>query len=86
MIMIIILAVLGDDCGESAGPQSVGGDVCSTVAYTIPLAFMGIYMRFLRPGRIGEVSVIGLSCCCSPSIWFGWVVIATTVLGPGFDL
>ncbi|VFS16884.1 carbon starvation protein CstA [Enterobacter cancerogenus] len=32
-----------------------------TVAFTIPLAlFMGIYIRYLRPGRIGEVSVIGL--------------------------
>ena len=31
-----------------------------TVAFTIPLAiFMGIYIRYLRPGRIGEVSVIG---------------------------
>ena len=56
MIMVIILAV-GDDCGESADPQSVG---TYTVAFTIPLAiFMGIYIRYLRPGRIGEVSVIG---------------------------
>ncbi|STV78229.1 Carbon starvation protein A [Klebsiella michiganensis] len=31
------------------------------MAFTIPLAiFMGIYIRYLRPGRIGEVSVIGL--------------------------
>ena len=64
MIMVIILAV-GDDCGESADPQSVG---TYTVAFTIPLAiFMGIYIRYLRPGRIGEVSVIGRLCWCSPS-------------------
>lgn len=32
-----------------------------TVAFTIPLAiFMGIYTRYIRPGRIGEVSIIGL--------------------------
>ncbi|HEX2083836.1 MAG TPA: carbon starvation CstA family protein, partial [Xanthomonadaceae bacterium] len=31
-----------------------------TVAVTIPIAlFMGIYTRYIRPGRIGEVSVIG---------------------------
>jgi carbon starvation protein CstA len=32
-----------------------------TVAATIPIAlFMGVYARYLRPGRIGEVSLIGI--------------------------
>ncbi len=32
-----------------------------TVAATIPIAlFMGVYSRYLRPGKIGEVSVIGV--------------------------
>ncbi|MFX5464966.1 carbon starvation CstA family protein, partial [Acinetobacter baumannii] len=31
-----------------------------TVAVTIPIAlFLGVYTRYIRPGRIGEVSVIG---------------------------
>jgi len=31
-----------------------------TVAVTIPIAlFMGVYTRYLRPGRIGEISLIG---------------------------
>jgi carbon starvation protein len=31
-----------------------------TVAATIPIAmFMGIYSRYLRPGRIAEMSLIG---------------------------
>ena len=31
-----------------------------TIAATIPIAlFMGIYMRFIRPGKIAEISVIG---------------------------
>jgi carbon starvation protein len=31
-----------------------------SIAMTIPIAvFMGCYLRFLRPGRVGEVSVIG---------------------------
>lgn len=33
-----------------------------TVAATVPIAlFIGIYLRFLRPGQIGEASVIGVS-------------------------
>lgn len=69
MIMVIILAV-GDDCGESADPQSVG---TYTVAFTIPLAiFMGIYIRYLRPGRIGEVSVIGPVMLVFAIISGGW--------------
>ena len=32
-----------------------------TVAATIPIAlFMGVYARYLRPGRVGEVSAIGV--------------------------
>jgi carbon starvation protein CstA len=33
-----------------------------SIAATIPIAlFMGVYMRYLRPGKIAEVSIIGLS-------------------------
>ncbi|AFM43359.1 carbon starvation protein, predicted membrane protein [Desulfosporosinus acidiphilus SJ4] len=33
-----------------------------TVAMTIPIAiFIGIYMRFLRPGKLGEASIIGVA-------------------------
>ena len=32
-----------------------------TVVCTIPIALlMGVYTRFIRPGRIGEMSVIGV--------------------------
>jgi len=56
-IMVILLAVLAlivvKALAES--PWSV-----FTVAMTIPIAlFMGIYVRFLRPGQVFEVSVIG---------------------------
>ena len=31
-----------------------------TIAMTIPIAiYMGLHMRFLRPGKIGEASIIG---------------------------
>ncbi|HEX3125666.1 MAG TPA: carbon starvation CstA family protein [Rhodanobacteraceae bacterium] len=42
-----------------------------TVACTIPIAlFMGVYLRFLRPGRVLEVSIIGLVLLLL-SIWYG---------------
>ncbi|GAA1405407.1 putative carbon starvation protein [Glutamicibacter uratoxydans] len=56
-IMIIITAILAlvvvNALGESAwGVYSVG--------LTIPIAlFMGIYLRFIRPGKVLEISVIG---------------------------
>mgnify|MGYP000355702065 CR=1 FL=1 len=58
MIMVIILAVLAMIVVKALTHSPWG---TYTVAFTIPLAlFMGIYLRYLRPGRIGEVSVIGL--------------------------
>ena len=58
MIMVIILAVLAMIVVKALTHSPWG---TYTVAFTIPLAlFMGVYIRYLRPGRIGEVSVIGL--------------------------
>ena len=57
MIMIIILAVLALIVVKALADSPWG---TFTVAVTIPIAiFMGIYTRYIRPGRIGEVSVIG---------------------------
>ena len=57
MIMIIILAVLALIVVKALAESPWGA---FTVAATIPVAlFMGVYLRYLRPGRIGEVSVIG---------------------------
>ena len=56
MIMIIILAVLALIVVKALAESPWGA---FTVAATIPVAlFMGVYLRYLRPGRIGEVSVI----------------------------
>ncbi|QEP92564.1 hypothetical protein FZ928_14395 [Klebsiella pneumoniae] len=56
-----------------------------TVAFTIPLAiFMGIYIRYLRPGRIGEVSVIGPVMLVFAIISGGWVAESPT-RAPWFD-
>ncbi len=45
---------------------------------------MGIYMRFICPGSVGEVSVIGIVLLVA-SIYFGGV-IRRSVLGSGTDL
>ncbi len=57
MIMIIILAVLAMIVVKALTHSPWG---TFTVAFTIPLAvFMGVYLRFIRPGKIIEISVIG---------------------------
>ena len=54
------------------------------VMATIPIAmFMGIYMRYIRPGRIGEISVVGVVLLLA-SIWLGGVIAADPVWGPAF--
>ncbi|ANB57474.1 carbon starvation CstA family protein [Anoxybacillus sp. B7M1] len=56
-IMIILLAVLALVVVKALVGSPWG---TFTIAATIPIAiFMGIYMRYLRPGRVGEASLIG---------------------------
>ena len=59
IIMVIIIAVLALVVvrGLAQSPWGV-----FSIAMTIPIAlFMGCYLRFLRPGRVAEVSVIGFA-------------------------
>jgi carbon starvation protein len=81
MIMVILLAVLALVVVKALA-QSPWGTF--TVAATIPIALlMGIYGRYLRPGRIGEMSVIGFALLMA-SIVYGGYVAADPVLGPMF--
>jgi carbon starvation protein len=58
LIMIILLAVLALVVVNALGESPWG---TFSIAMTIPIAlFMGVYMRVLRPGRVIEVSVIGV--------------------------
>ncbi len=58
MIMVIILAVLALIVVRALADSPWG---MFTVAATVPLAIlMGVYTRWIRPGRVGEVSVLGL--------------------------
>ncbi len=82
MIMVIILAVLAMIVVKALTHSPWG---TYTVAFTIPLAlFMGVYIRYLRPGRIGEVSVIGLVMLVFAIISGGWVAESPT-WAPYFD-
>jgi len=57
MIMVIILAVLALIVVKALAESPWG---TFTVGATIPIALlMGIYVRIIRPGRIGEVSIVG---------------------------
>ncbi|MBK2879905.1 carbon starvation protein A, partial [Escherichia coli] len=79
MIMVIILAVLALIVVKALAESPWG---VFTVCSTVPIAlFMGIYMRFLRPGRVGEVSVIGIVLLVA-SIWFGGVIAHDPYWGP----
>src|SRR4051812_38530235 len=67
MIMVIILAVLAL-IGVKALAESPWGTF--TVAATIPIAMvMGVWMRHIRPGAIGEASL------------FGFVMLMLAILG-----
>ncbi|MBL0514439.1 pyruvate/proton symporter CstA [Aeromonas media] len=82
MIMVIILAVLAMIVVKALTHSPWG---TYTVAFTIPLAiFMGIYTRYLRPGRIGEVSIIGLVCLIFAIVSGGWMAESQT-WAPYFD-
>lgn len=81
LIMIIILAVLALIVVKALAESPWG---MFTVMATIPIAmFMGIYMRYIRPGRIGEISLIGVVLLLA-SIWLGGLVAADPVWGPAF--
>ncbi|MCD9031425.1 carbon starvation protein A [Luteimonas sp. Y-2-2-4F] len=81
MIMIIILAVLAMIVVKALAESPWG---MFTVIATMPIAiFMGVYMRYIRPGKIGEISVIGIALLLF-AIWFGGRVGAHPTWGPAF--
>ncbi|WP_339546163.1 carbon starvation CstA family protein [Pseudomonas sp. RA_35y_Pfl2_P32] len=81
LIMIIILAVLALIVVKALAESPWG---IFTVMATIPIAmFMGIYMRYVRPGRIGEISVIGVLLLLG-SIWLGGQIAADPVWAKAF--
>jgi len=81
MIMVIILAVLALIVVKALTGSPWG---TFTVMATIPIAlFMGIYSRFIRVGRIGEISAIGFVLLMFAIIGGQWVH-DSPVWGPMF--
>jgi len=81
MIMVIILAVLSLIVVKALTGSPWG---TFTVMATIPIALlMGVYSRYLRPGRIAEMSVIGFVLLMA-SIVYGGDIAASPVWGPFF--
>jgi carbon starvation protein CstA len=83
MIMVIILAVLALIVVKALTNSPWG---VFTVGMTIPIAiFMGIYTRYIRPGRIGEISIIGFILMML-AIVYGGDVAESATLAPYFTL
>ncbi|USU06959.1 carbon starvation protein A [Sphingomonadaceae bacterium OTU29LAMAA1] len=81
MIMVIILAVLALIVVRALADSPWG---MFTVAATIPLALlMGVYTRWIRPGRIGEVSLLGLVGLIL-AIVYGQDIAASATWAPWF--
>ncbi|MYN02002.1 carbon starvation protein A [Pseudoduganella sp. DS3] len=71
MIMVIILAVLALIVVKALAHSPWGS---FTVMATIPIAlFMGVYSRYIRVGRIGEVSLIGFVLLMLAIVGGQWV-------------
>ena len=82
-VMIIILSALALVVVKALTNSPWG---LFTIAATIPIAlFMGIYMRFIRPGRIAEVSLIGFVLMMA-AILFGGDIAQHPYWGPFFTL
>ncbi|GAA4674567.1 carbon starvation CstA family protein [Streptomyces chumphonensis] len=70
-IMIILLAVLALVIVNALAESPWG---VFSIAMTIPIAlFMGFYLRVLRPGRVTEVSVVGVALLLLAIVAGGWV-------------
>jgi carbon starvation protein len=83
IIMIIILAVLAMIVVKALAHSPWG---TFTVGATVPIALlMGVYTRWWRVGRVGEVSIIGFVGLMLAIISGGWVAESPT-LAPYFDL
>jgi len=82
-IVIILLAVLAMVVVKALIDSPWG---VFTIAATIPIAlFMGIYSRWLRPGKVGEVSVMGLVLLMLALV-YGREVAQHETWGPFFTL
>jgi len=97
LIMVVLLAVVGLVVVNALKGSPWG---TFTIAATMPIAvFMGLYLRYLRPGKVLECSLIGFvlvlfsiyggkAVAASPgwSPWFSWggIALAIAIIVYGF--
>ncbi len=97
LIMIVLLAVVALVVVNALKGSPWG---TFTIAMTIPIAlFMGLYLRFLRPGKVLECSALGfamvvlsifggkwIAASGSTAPWFAWggVTLAIAIIVYGF--
>lgn len=80
-ILIIIVAVLGLVVVKALAESPWG---MFTIAMTMPIAiFMGFYMRYIRPGKVIEGSIIGFILLMI-ALWAGQFVAASPALSAMF--
>ena len=80
LIMVIIVAILALVVVNALGESPWG---VFSVGMTIPIAlFMGVYLRFIRPGKVLEVSLIGFVLLMAAIIGGG--AVAETEWGAAF--
>lgn len=83
LIMIILLAVIGLVVVNALKGSPWG---TFTIAATMPIAvFMGLYLRYWRPGKVLEVSLIGFALVVL-AIFGGEAVADSATLAPWFTL
>jgi carbon starvation protein len=83
LIMVILLAVIGLVVVNALKGSPWG---TFTIAATMPIAvFMGLYLRYWRPGQVLEVSVIGFLLVVASIFGGEWVAHHAT-FGPMFTL
>ena len=83
LIMIVLLAVVALVVVNALKGSPWG---TFTIAATMPIAlFMGIYLRYLRPGRVLECSVLGFILVIA-SIFGGQAVADSATFAPWFTL
>jgi carbon starvation protein len=83
LIMVILLAVIGLVVVNALKGSPWG---TFTIAATMPIAvFMGLYLRYWRPGKVLEVSLIGFLLVVA-SVFGGQWVAESPVVAPWFTL
>jgi carbon starvation protein len=83
LIMVILLAVVALVVVNALRGSAWGA---FTIAATMPIAlFMGLYLRYWRPGKVLECSAIGFVLVMA-SIYFGRSVAESASLAPLFTL